>query len=100
MCGDCWYLNGSEKSAFFNAFLQTEYSSLDQRWTFYGRIEQTVGEEGDAYLTLFPDFVEDRILGGIRYDFTSSNALKFELSSNHVREDNFTQLMLQWSAMF
>ncbi len=93
-------LGGTQSSsAFFNAFLQAEYSP-GERWTFYGRIEQTLGAHEDAYLALFPEFVEDRILGGVRYDFASIHALKLELSTNHVREDNFTRVMLQWSAMF
>ena len=91
--------DGSETGAFVNAYVQTEYS-LDSRWTLYGRIEQTLGGGDDAFLALFPEFTLDRALSGVRYDFANSNALKIEISTNHVREDHFTQLMLQWSAMF
>ncbi|MHC4961161.1 MAG: hypothetical protein ACYTGA_03435 [Planctomycetota bacterium] len=90
---------GTEKGAFFNAYLQAEYE-LHNGWTFFGRIEGTYGEEGDAYLTLFPNFVEDRIMGGIRYDFAKQNALKLEISANQTSDDDFVQVMLQWSAMF
>ena len=90
---------GSETDSFFNAYLQAEYD-LNNRWTFYGRIEGTAGNEGDAYLALFPKFVEDRILGGIRYDFSKQNALNLEISANHMHQDDFAQVMLQWSAMF
>jgi len=90
---------GSENDAFFNAYLQAEYK-LNNEWSFYGRIEGTAGGEGDAYLALFPKFIEDRILGGFRYDFARQNALKLEISANQMRHDDFAQVMLQWSAMF
>ncbi|MEE8321266.1 MAG: hypothetical protein V3R68_05435, partial [Gammaproteobacteria bacterium] len=90
---------GSETDTFFNAFLQVE-TRLNNRWTFYGRIEGTVGDEGDAYLALFPKFVEDRILGGIRFDLAGQHALNLEISANHIRQDDFAQVMLQWSARF
>lgn len=88
-----------ESAAFFNAYLQVEYI-LNHSWLFYGRMEGTIDDADDTYLALFPKFVQDRMLGGIRYDFAQSNALKFEVSSNHLQEDDFTQVMLQWSAMF
>lgn len=90
---------GSEDDTFFTAYLQAEYSLRDQ-WIFYGRVEGTAGDEDDAYLALFPEFVEDRILGGMRYDFAKNNALKLEVSGNHTNQDDFTQVLLQWSAMF
>ena len=90
---------GSQSSSFFNAYLQAEYM-LDERWKFYGRIESTVGNKDDVYLELFPRFIEDMLVGGIRYDFARQNALKLELSANHMQRDNFNQVMLQWSAQF
>lgn len=89
----------TEQGSFLNAFLQAEYNP-DLHWTLYGRVEQTAGNGDDPYLALFPEFIEDRLLGGVRYDFNRSNALKFELSTNHARDDHFAQFMLQWSAMF
>jgi hypothetical protein len=89
----------SETDAFFNAYLQAEYD-LNDRWAFYSRIEGTAGDDGDAYLALFPKFVKDRVLGGIRLDFASRNALKLEISAIHMHQNNFVQVMLQWSAMF
>ena len=104
--GSAFYVNnqferptGSENDAFFNAYLQAEYE-LPNGWTFFGRIEGTIGGEDDAYLDLFPKFIEDRILGGCRYDFARQNALKLEISANQMRHDDFAQVMLQWSAMF
>jgi len=92
-------LTRSEDDTFFSAYLQAEYNHSDN-WIFYGRVEGTVGEGNDAYLALFPEYVEDKILGGIRYDFVSNNALKLEISGNHTDEDDFAHVMLQWSAVF
>lgn len=91
--------SGSQDGAFFNAYVQAEYE-LNDSWIFYARIEQTLGSKGDAYLALFPEFIEDRIIGGMRYDFASQNALKLELSANQMQQDDFAQIMLQWSAQF
>ena len=90
---------GSEDDTFFTAYLQAEYS-LHDNWIFFGRIEGTVGDDDDAYLDLFPEFIEDKILGGIRYDFAKNNALKLEISGNHTNQDDFAHVMLQWSAVF
>lgn len=90
---------GSPDHTFFNAYLQGEYQ-LNDSWTLYGRLEETSGQNGDAYLALFPHFVEDRVLGGVRYDFARQVALKFELSTNQTQTDDFDRIMLQLSAMF
>jgi len=89
----------SVTDAFINAYLQSEYQ-LNERWKFYARIEGTFGGEDDAYLDLFPGFIEDRVLGGVRWDLAPQNALKLELSANQTRQDRFEQVMLQWSAYF
>jgi hypothetical protein len=89
----------SEDDTFLAAYLQAEYS-LNGNWNFYSRIEGTAGDHNNAYLALFPEYIEDKILGGIRYDFASNNALKFEISGNHTNDDDFAHVMLQWSAMF
>ncbi len=91
--------SGSQDESFFHAYLHTEYS-LNDNWILYGRIEGTLGDDNDAYLALSPGFVEDKILGGIRFDFAKQNALKLEVSGNHTSEDDFGQLVLQWSAIF
>jgi hypothetical protein len=89
----------SEDDTFVSAYLQAEYS-LRENWIFFSRIEGTADDEDDAYLALFPEFVEDRILGGIRYDFANNNALKLEISGNHTDNDDFAKVILQWSAVF
>lgn len=90
---------GSESGAFINVYLQVEYM-LDERWKFFGRVENTVGNHDDAYLELFPKFVENMVMGGVRYDFARQNALKLEISANQTQSEDFKQIMLQWSAQF
>ncbi|MGH8603332.1 MAG: hypothetical protein ACREXR_11340 [Gammaproteobacteria bacterium] len=48
----------------------------------------------------FPGFVEDRVLGGVRYQLYRNMALKLEVSQEHLEDDRFGQVLLQWSAVF
>jgi len=91
--------SGSEKDSFFNAYVQGEYR-MSEQFRLFGRIEGTAGGEDDAYLELFPNFIEDRVLAGIRFDFASHNALKLEFSANRTQREDFGELSLQWSAQF
>lgn len=91
--------SNSIDESFFHAYLQTEYI-LNSHWTFYGRVEETLKNKNDVYLALFPGFVEDKFLGGIRFDFAKNNALKIEVSENQSNGDNFAQFIVQWSALF
>lgn len=85
--------------SFLNAFLQAEYQ-VSQKFRIFGRVEGTTGSQGDQYLALFPNFVKERLLGGLRFDFVRRNALTLEVSSNQIQADHYNQLMLQWSAQF
>lgn len=90
---------GLADGAFMHGYVQSEYEVTD-KWTIYGRIERTAGDKNDAYLALLPGFIEDRLLGGVRFDFLNQHALKLEISDNQNDTDDFLQLMLQWSAVF
>jgi hypothetical protein len=90
---------GSRDDDFFSAYLQTEYN-LNDKWVFYGRLETTFLDKGDAYLALFPEFTRDRIVGGIRLNIVHHNSLKLEISGNRTNNDDFGWFMLQWDAMF
>jgi len=92
-------LNGAFTDSFLSSYFQADYN-LGDRWTIFGRVEWTVGDENDAYLALFPQHINDRILGGVRLDALDRHAFKLEISGNRTQEDNFGQLMLQWDAMF
>ncbi len=89
---------GSEP-AVVNLYGQVEWQANND-WTLYGRAEGTFNEDADAYLAHFPNFVEDRVLSGIRFELPFHMAIKLELSREHVRDDAFGQVLLQWSALF
>ncbi len=94
-------LNGPDPahSASRHSYLQAEVG-WHKDWIFYGRVEDSHGGAGDAYLGLFPDFVEKRTLAGVRYDFTRRHSFKLEVSSVHLQTDEYRQLVLQWSAVW
>ncbi len=87
------------EGAFVNAYFQVA-RELNSRWTLYGRMEGTAGDKNDPYLALFPNFIENRLLGGIRFDVFHQHALKLEFSKNYNDIDDFFQINLQWSAVF
>lgn len=80
------------------------YAQLEQRWhgdwTLYGRVEGTRGGHGDAYLSRFARFVTQRDLLGLRYELTRRQALKLEISRVHLQAAEYSQLDLQWAAVF
>jgi hypothetical protein len=90
---------GSGSDSFFNAYLQVEYERKSTV-SFYGRIELTVNDSDDEYLALFPLFVRDRLLGGIRYDLGNHSAFKLEFSANRINRADFIEVSFQWSALF
>ena len=89
--------SGELHSTFNNAYFQLEYA-WHGSWAAYARAENTFGQNNDAYLTLFPDFVRKRALSGIRYDFVRHQALKLELSSNTLRQGKYNEIAIEWSA--
>jgi len=91
--------NGAREDEFFSAYIQAEYSISD-KWILFGRLEASIGDEDDAYLALFPEFINERIMGGIRVNIIHHNALKLEFSRNRTSDDVYGQFMLQWDAMF
>ena len=88
---------GNARSYFVNANLQGEYG-LRPDWTLYARAENTFGDRNGSYLTLFPNFVKQRHLVGVRYELARNQALKLEVSDARVLNDSFATLTLQWSA--
>ncbi len=92
-------LGGKASGDFVNAYAQLEWA-FHPDWTLIGRAEGTMGDHNDPYLALFPTYVQDRLLGGMRYNVTHNTAVKLELSQEHLRDDRFGQVMFQWSAVF
>lgn len=91
--------DATDSEDFVVAYLQAE-RSLDDRWTIVGRIETGSGDNDDAYLALFPDHVEDKLLGAVRLNVRERHALTLEFSDVRAREDRYRELTLQWAAVF
>lgn len=90
--------NGNdEQGSFVTAYLQGEWNRRPQ-WTFYGRVEGTRGADNDPYLALFPGFVRDRAVAGVRFDLNEKHALKFEVADVRRKGGRYRQIGLQWSA--
>lgn len=88
-----------EEDSFIAGYAQGEYT-LRSDWTLYGRLEGTMGGNGDAYLALFPHYVHNRALLGFRYELTHRQALKVELSSVQTLDHRREEAGIQWSAVF
>ncbi len=84
---------------FINAYLQYE-QDIFTHWTAYGRVENAWGENDDPYLTLFPGFINQQVVTGLRYDFTKNQAVNLEYSDARKVSNKFSSLTLQWSTIF
>lgn len=84
--------------AFTSAYLQAIYN-ISESTNAYGRLEQTYNEDA-AYLQLFPLYVHQRELLGLRWDFARQQALHAEVSSNRTANTKYSEIRIQWSAVF
>jgi hypothetical protein len=90
---------GADDGLFFAGYLQGEYRFKDA-WTVFGRVEGTLADDGDPYLQQLDAFVRERILGGISYRLAHNQSVKAEISGNRRQDDDFGQVIFQWSAVF
>ena len=88
----------STSDSFTAGYVQLEKSIAD--WTLYGRLENTAGAEESDYLTLFPEYVIQRSLIGVRLDFMKRHAVTLELFDAENSVGDFKQIAIQWSAAF
>lgn len=92
-------LTAAQTSSLGGGYVQLGYK-INRHWTGYARIEDMENPNNDVYLNLFPDFVVDRNLFGLRLDFRKNQAITFEiLDSDLVSGDHF-HTSVQWSAVF
>lgn len=85
------------RDGFANAYLQAGYG-LNNALQLNARLEQSRGNQDDAYLARFPTFVYQRRLVSLRYDFTRHHALKLEFEHAHRQSGyGYNQLGIQWS---
>lgn len=95
---DMQRISTEESDTFTASYVQVEKSVSD--WTVYGRWENTANEESSQYLTLFPDFVFQRSLAGVRLDFRKRHALTLEIAEAENRMGDYRKIAIQWSAAF
>jgi len=82
--------------SFVAGYVNAEYE-LSDRWTFYGRLEDSSGTQNSYYPELFPDFTTGKIMLGTRYDFLKRHALSLEIADVETHYDDFGEIRLQWS---
>lgn len=88
----------SDSDHFTAGYVQLGKTIAD--WTLYGRWEDTAGAEESEYLTLFPEYVIQRSLIGVRLDFLKRHALTLELFDAEAETGDYRQIAIQWSAAF
>ncbi len=89
----------SRDNTFFGGYLQGTYQ-LDEQFSPYLRLEDTWRNNNDAYLSQLVDFVDQKQLLGLRFDFTRQQALNIEYAHSHLAGEYFDDWLLQWSAVF
>lgn len=83
---------------FAAAYLQGTYD-LAQNFDFYARVEGTKNPN-TSYLQLSPSYVYQRELVGLRWDIRERQALHFEVSNDHITNDRYSEIRVQWSTAF
>lgn len=84
---------------FYSLWLQGDYR-INANWTPYVRLEHSNADRSDPYIQLFPLFVRDRQLAGLRWDFLGNQAIKVEYANTAFQREDANQWAMQWSMMF
>lgn len=85
-----------QKDHFYSAWLQADYS-INASWMPYARVEHSNAGRSGAYVSLFPRFVRNRWLTGLRWDFLGNQAIKFEYAATDFLSEDSNQWAAQWS---
>lgn len=90
---------GSDGSGedFYTGYLQVE-RSLSHGLDAYARYEGTGSTENAEFLRLFPHFVTQRLLVGVRWQFARKHAFTLQTGNSHTSSDRYREFRLQWSA--
>ena len=89
---------------FILTYLQPEYE-LNDKVTFFGRVDIGFGEDHSPFLRMLPAFVAHRNMVGVRWDFHEQQALTFEFADASSQGDStdhhhYKEVRVQWSAVF
>lgn len=90
---------GDATGRFANAYLQAEYL-LTPAWTMFGRVEDSFSDDGDPYLTLFPRYIRNQSVAGLRWDLFEKQALKLEYSRPEIAAGHYEAVAVEWSIVF
>ncbi len=101
---DLRYADDVVKDEFLAGYLQAEYEA-SEKWTVFGRIDYSTGEDDSPYLRLLPAFVSHRHMIGVRWDLAAKHALTMELADTSTQGEDamhssFKEVRFQWSAVF
>ena len=89
-----------QTDTFIAGYLQPEYE-LDGQWTAFARVEGTTHAHSSDYLQLFPNYITERAMLGLRFDYSAISAFSLELArAETVESRDFGQVLLQWSMVF
>jgi len=91
--------NIKNTGSFSSGYIQLDYMLADN-WTIFGRLENTYDTSNDPYLELMQNYSPETEVGGVRWDITHNQAIKFEISQKLIAGETFTTTLLNWSAVF
>ncbi len=102
--GALYFVNNDLKSSsssqqddtFYSAWVQSDYR-FNANWMPYIRVEHSNAKRSDAYISLFPRFVRNRWLAGLRWDFLDNQAIKLEYADTDFLREDSDQWAAQWS---
>ena len=89
--------SGGPDDSFVSGYFQLQ-RRIGERFTVLGRVEASSGADRSAYVALFDDFVEQRNVVDLRWDFAKLHALTIELADTNTLHDGYREYRLQWSA--
>lgn len=88
---------GGGSDSFVSGYLQAQRTFGD-RFTALARFEASANADDSAYVALFEDFVEQRKVVDLRWDFARRHALTVEWADTDTLRDRYHEYRLQWSA--
>jgi hypothetical protein len=98
------YFDTNIDDKFASSYVQVEYKTAND-WTLFGRAEFSISEDDSRYLRLLPDFISNRYMLGLRWDFADTQSLTLETAKTKTQgvdgiHNRFNELRFQWSAVF
>jgi hypothetical protein len=101
---DMKYLAEKQTDDFISGYVQAEYK-VSKDWTAFARTENSFNEGGSQYLNLLAEVVVKRNLVGVRWDFSTFQAISLEFADAKEQghdgsKPDFKEARIQWGAVF